>query len=631
MKKIYNKIKLLTFVLLLVGCNNTQSYIQEQYPNIIDIEYTPTKKERCTGWFTDQGAWMGFTIPSTKQWINGFCGPFSLEHRTWIADAVVNVSLKNKELEILPKSTNYIPGEIQIVSKSDEGTITQELFFVDNHTVLIHIQSTANQPLTLSAKNWDEGVILAKDQNKVIAIHPSGEIVRIVFPEQTEISYTEENYEAICNSKDFFVEINHFYKKNENEVSKNNYPSQLNKAKYLKEENKLRWNNYLQAVLRDDMPMEYNRIAVKSVITLISNWQSQKEGLLHDGIVPSHAVGYFMGYWAWDTWKIAVAMAKFTPQLAKDQIRSMFDYQLLDGMVIDCIYSDPEENNQRDSKPPLAAWAVYEVFKQTNDTAFLQEMYYPLVSYHKWWYEKRDHNQNGICEFGSTDGTLEAAAWESGMDNAIRYDNAKMVQNGDDAWSMDQESVDLNAYLAFEYSLLEKIAQIIEQPLDIPQQPIDIANYFFDEEEGYFFDRKLSDGSFVKEFGSDGYTPFWTNIATKEQMDKAIVHFQDPNKFATYIPFPTASADNPKFMPNGYWRGPIWLDQTYFGIKGLRNYGYNELADTYTKQVFDRLDGLTGNAPIHENYDTHTGGRLKAPHFSWSAAHLLMLYEEYGK
>jgi putative isomerase len=55
------------------------------------------------------------------------------------------------------------------------------------------------------------------------------------------------------------------------------------------------------------------------------------------------------------------------------------------------------------------------------------------------------------------------------------------------------------------------------------------------------------------------------------------------------------------------------------------------LADSYTLQVFDRLDGLTGDKPIHENYDTHTGARLKVPHFSWSAAHLLMLYAEYGK
>jgi putative isomerase len=105
----------------------------------------------------------------------------------------------------------------------------------------------------------------------------------------------------------------------------------------------------------------------------------------------------------------------------------------------------------------------------------------------------------------------------------------------------------------------------------------------------------------------------------------------DSTKFATYIPFPTLSADNPKFDPKGYWRGPIWLDQVYFGISGIRKYGYKEEADSFTMQVFDRLNGLKTDAPIHENYGTHTGERLKAPHFSWSAAHLLMLYWEYKK
>nr|WP_227461752.1 hypothetical protein [Odoribacter sp. OF09-27XD] len=69
----------------------------------------------------------------------------------------------------------------------------------------------------------------------------------------------------------------------------------------------------------------------------------------------------------------------------------------------------------------------------------------------------------------------------------------------------------------------------------------------------------------------------------------------------------------------------------YFGISGIRKYGYIKEADTYTDQVFTRLQGLTEGAPIHENYGTHDGGLLKAPHFSWSSAHLLMLYWEYGK
>lgn len=313
--------------------------------------------------------------------------------------------------------------------------------------------------------------------------------------------------------------------------------------------NKERWEGYLTKILRKDMKPEYDRIAVKAVVTLISNWRTHRGGLLHEGIVPSHAAYYFVGFWAWDTWRFSAALAKFDPELAKDNIRAMFDYQQPDGMIIDCIYTDPAENNARDSKPPLVSWAVDEIFTHANDTAFISEMYPQLMAYYKWWYNKRDHNRNGMCEYGSTDGTLEAAAWESGMDNAIRFDDAKMLKNNgaEDAWSMDQESVDLNAYLALECKLLKKFASILGVTFDGPDYSSQVADYFFDKEKGFFFDRRLKDGSFIQEPGCEAYTPLWTEVATADQVKAMLPLLTDTAKFSTYIPFPTVAADNPKY------------------------------------------------------------------------------------
>ena len=310
----------------------------------------------------------------------------------------------------------------------------------------------------------------------------------------------------------------------------------------------------------------------------------------------------------------------------------MFDYQQPNGMIIDCIYPDASENNYRDSKPPLAAWAVNEIYEHTQDLAFVKEMYPKLLKYHKWWYEKRDHDKNHICEFGSVDGTLEAAAWESGMDNAIRFDGTKMLQNGKDAWSTDQESVDLNAYLSLEYTLLKKFAGLLGEPFDLPDYRGLVADYFFDQKDGFFYDRRLdADRSFVREAGCEGYIPFWANIATPKQFAKARKLLDNKKKFSTFIPFPTIAADNPKYNPQGYWRGPIWLDQTYYGIKSYRNYGEKKKADAYTDQVFRNLQGISAGTPIYENYDTHTGKPMQASHFSWSAACLIMMYNDYGK
>ena len=644
MKHKFTKITLLTAVVagFTAACNPASENIptgkRYEFNNILDIAYTPDTLTRCRGWFTDAGSWMGFTLPQKDHWVNGFCGPFSLDmnRRQWMAQSAVTVGYADQANVIFtPDSTCYFPGELYLSASSEEGKIIQRLNFLDASTALLRIHSDAEKELSLTASQWGKEIQVQTDQNTVIARHPSGEIVALTFTPDVSVKGTDNNYQAKINGSehDTYVAIS-FYT-GEKELSAGLQKAQLalsNPQEGLKA-NKERWEGYLTKILRKDMKPEYDRIAVKAVVTLISNWRTHRGGLLHEGIVPSHAAYYFVGFWAWDTWRFPAALAKFDPELAKDNIRAMFDYQQPDGMIIDCIYTDPAENNARDSKPPLVSWAVDEIFTHTNDTAFISEMYPQLMAYYKWWYNKRDHNRNGMCEYGSTDGTLEAAAWESGMDNAIRFDDAKMLKNNgaEDAWSMDQESVDLNAYLALECKLLKKFASILGVTFDGPDYSSQVADYFFDKEKGFFFDRRLKDGSFIQEPGCEAYTPLWTEVATADQVKAMLPLLTDTAKFSTYIPFPTVAADNPKYNPRGYWRGPIWLDQTYFAIRGLRNYGYNKMADEYTLQVFDRLQGLKEGAPIHENYGTHTGELLKAPHFSWSSSHLLMLYDDYGK
>ena len=644
MKHKFTKITLLTAVVagFTAACNPASENIptgkRYEFNNILDIAYTPDTLTRCRGWFTDAGSWMGFTLPQKDHWVNGFCGPFSLDmnRRQWMAQSAVTVGYADQANVIFtPDSTCYFPGELYLSASSEEGKIIQRLNFLDASTALLRIHSDAGKELSLTASQWGKEIQVQTDQNTVIARHPSGEIVALTFTPDVSVKGTDNNYQAKINGSehDTYVAIS-FYT-GEKELSAGLQKAQLalsNPQEGL-QANKERWEGYLTKILRKDMKPEYDRIAVKAVVTLISNWRTHRGGLLHEGIVPSHAAYYFVGFWAWDTWRFSAALAKFDPELAKDNIRAMFDYQQPDGMIIDCIYTDPAENNARDSKPPLVSWAVDEIFTHTNDTAFISEMYPQLMAYYKWWYNKRDHNRNGMCEYGSTDGTLEAAAWESGMDNAIRFDDAKMLKNNgaEDAWSMDQESVDLNAYLALECKLLKKFASILGVTFDGPDYSSQVADYFFDKEKGFFFDRRLKDGSFIQEPGCEAYTPLWTEVATADQVKAMLPLLTDTAKFSTYIPFPTVAADNPKYNPRGYWRGPIWLDQTYFAIRGLRNYGYNKMADEYTLQVFDRLQGLKEGAPIHENYGTHTGELLKAPHFSWSSSHLLMLYDDYGK
>lgn len=635
MKKTYRVCIICFSVLLALGCSS-HTKRNPLFDNILDISYTPDALSNYTfGCFSDMGAWMGFSIPQKEKWVNGFCGPFSFYEYGWKAISIAKVSFLENSSEIfLPDSINYYPGGIYISASLSDKKIEQELIFIDSSTALLHIRPNRTSNLVIENDFGEQHTIERfQVQNRLHFVSSEKEEYVLCFPENTRF----ENGKAICNNVSpdgIYVAILQIFRKNA-EAEKTTLKKKANNIienpqQYI-QANKERWNNYLSAVLRPNMPPKFDRIAAKSVVTLISNWRSAREALFHEGIVPSHAAHYFVGFWAWDSWKHAVALSRFAPMLAKNQVRAIFDYQLENGMVIDCIFPDSTENNYRNSKPPLAAWAVDEIFSQTNDVEFLREMYPKLIKYYEWWYWKRDYNKNGICEFGSTDGTTEAAAWESGMDNAIRFDNAQMLQSYPDAWSFNQESVDLNYFLAFENQLLQKFAQILGVSFEHKDKIANSEDYFFDSEDDFFYDKRIKDYSFVKVKGCEAYIPLWTELATKEQFDKIFPILSDETQFSTYIPFPTVSTDEPEFTLNGYWRGPIWLDQTYFAINGIRKYGKTKEADNYTRQVFDRLEDIKGTAAIHENYDALSGKKLKAAHFSWSAVHLLLLYEEYGK
>jgi len=331
-----------------------------------------------------------------------------------------------------------------------------------------------------------------------------------------------------------------------------------------------------------------------------------------------------------------VGLSYYDADLAKNQIKAMFDFQSEDGFVVDCVYRDTtiEAHNYRDTKPPLSVWAVVKIFEKDNDLEFVKEMYPKLKKYHSWWYNKRDHDKDGLCEYGSTDGTLIAAKWESGMDNAIRFDDSKILKNEESAYSLDQESVDLNAYLYAEKLYLAQLAEAIQENQDVNVYKneakilkIRIQNQFYDSVDGWFYDTNLEGSNFIKGEGSEGWIALWANAATQDQAEAVKIKMMNPEKFYTKVPFQTMSADHPKFNPlNGYWRGPNWLDQAYFGVKGLRNYGFNNEADRATVKILEGAEGVLGKGKsIRENYHPITGEGLNAQNFSWSAAHIIML------
>lgn len=683
--------------------------------------------------FVDLGAWHGYYQPEYEKYsmYGGFAGPFYLaeEYAANLSDSFSKIEIINKltnEKYDLSKSEakfDYIPGKLVQNYNLKDFNLTLELIFVTNRTALIKTTITnktdkdLNISLNWSGKlynklgKWNEknkeynyitlNNSLKKSENGVIVDFKEKRLVwdylvsddtqfeiRHSLPVKTKIKnniYKSELEKSIViPPKDELVTYtteSYTFTKDEAKKEKKLVEDIIeNGNKYFVENNK-RWQDYIDKTVKTtDINSKYDIAAVKSINTLITNWRSPAGAIKHDGITPSVSYKWFNGFWAWDSWKQAVATANFNEELAKNNIRALFDYQITKddnlrpqdaGVIIDAIFYNKDEDrdgdggnwNERNSKPALAAWAVWEVYKVSEDKEFLKEMYPKLKEYHNWWYTNRDFDKNGIAEYGgmvhrlnnTPEEIILAAAWESGMDNAVRFDvegsgagdiGVKVLENKDSkgnlvGYSINQESVDLNSFLYAEKVYLSNMAEILGLPKEKKEYLASakkvkeyVNKNMFDEKTGYYYDLQIDEAGNKKLLvnrgkGTEGYIPLWANLATKKEAKRVVENVMDENVMNTYLPFPTSAKDNPKYNPVKYWRGPVWLDQAYFGIIGLNNYGYKKEAKDLSVKLFENSEGLLTDGVIRENYNPETGEGLHCSNFSWSASVYYLIYKDF--
>ena len=645
----------LLFILLLFFAAVSCKKATAPFSNVIDLKNSPSyPTDEGLYAFFDLGGWMGFALSDDKT-KTGFAGPYilGLEYGVWASNNFASLDLISKNGNSLLTNLNYseqeyFPGKLENQLHFEDIHLVSNLIFTSDKSLIISttITNNGNQNLKFTPQwkgeifhqigrliNNDTQLITLMDNKQKIYLSPiSDEMFKI---HSDSNKYTISLNNIILKPKEtktYSIEIQ--YHPNQKKLQK---PISKTDVSQATKDNQLRWDKYLEITKTNSLSKEEKLILTKSICTLINNWKSAAGALRHDGLFPSYHYKWFQGFWSWDSWKHAVALVKIDVELAKNQVRAMYDYQNKDGMIADCIFRDTtiEKHNWRDTKPPLSSWAIWEIYKKTQDTTFLNEMYPKLVRYHNWWYVFRDYDNDGLCEYGSTDGSLIAAKWESGMDNAIRFDNCKIVEGSD--YSINTESVDLNSYLAKEKEYLSKMAKVLklsehtkwEQEFNTLSDRI--RNNFYDKKSGYFYDIDRENGEFLNNaLGPEGWTPIWCEIATKEQTDKVIEYMMDTTRFNTTVPLPTIDVSNPKFDPqNGYWRGPVWLDQLWFGVDGLHKYGYAKEASLLKNKVINNCEGLNkAGISIRENYHPLTGEGLNAEHFSWSAAHLILLITE---
>jgi hypothetical protein len=163
-------------------------------------------------------------------------------------------------------------------------------------------------------------------------------------------------------------------------------------------------------------------------------------------------------------------------------------------------------------------------------------------------------------------------------------------------------------------------------------QALSKANYskkFWNEELEFFvsYDQREDQQIFHKEIG--GIIALFGNVATKEQAKKIVAFLSGIHERGYYL-CPSFDIDSPLFDSKRYWRGPIWPQMNWMIYHGLKNYGYDQLADVVKSDLIHLVRELGFSEYFESNKETASklekgyGGN----NFSWTASTIISFFNQ---
>ena len=340
---------------------------QEEFRDVLDFKFTPLNAEdRPPALFSDMGAWHGYGLPQDPALWGGFSGPFLLsrDNGIWLSQCYsqLQFSINGNYLDLAQASSAQLyslPGKLIQEFQFPQLEIRFDLLFNSSRTALcqVNVTNTSSETIHLNwswkGKSWlANSTSMVKGESLITNFEDGDDLVQLTFPHGTEIDLSDEKaYRAVLKAVDLAPERSHrscllqtvLLNPKESEVENSFNATALTNPTPDIDHNHKRWRTYQENILESGRPIRdstHRMMAMKALVTMVSNWRSAGGSLHHAGLFPSVTRKWFHGFWAWDSWKHAAALALFAPDLAEDQIRAMFDYQNEEGMIPDCIFRD---------------------------------------------------------------------------------------------------------------------------------------------------------------------------------------------------------------------------------------------------------------------------------------------------
>lgn len=302
--------------------------------------------------------------------------------------------------------------------------------------------------------------------------------------------------------------------------------------------------------------------------------------------------------WLWDSAFNSVGLKYISKDLAEDAVRAVFSAQGEDGFIP---HMTAPQGHSDITQAPVLAWAVVELYREFQDDALAKELYDKLEAYLMWDMKMRDENGNGLLEWEVDPTSADCRCGESGMDNTPRFDHATMA-----------DCIDFSSFMANEMRCMKRLAEILKKDEDVQKWGSLynktkglINSVLWDEEDQFYYDKRLTDESFVKVKSVASFLPLFAGVATKEQAAALVEHLKNPQEFGTKFMIPTVSASDATYKTMDMFRGTVWLNFNYLIAQGLDEYGYFELADEIRESTIETVKKwYMSDGVIYEFYDS---------------------------
>jgi hypothetical protein len=357
---------------------------------------------------------------------------------------------------------------------------------------------------------------------------------------------------------------------------------------------------------------KYERMYAHAITTLNSLCLRGEGGYTGTKRIPYTTKNGIGNAFFWDTSFTSVGLREIDPALAQEAISCFTENAGPRGSLPGTLC---DSHRAGEGQAPIMSWASWLIYQRGRDKNWLSRVYPALAGNNRFWF-KYHASPRGLCQYFNA-GQI--------ADDDARFDS---IQGDKRNWTLEGfESPDLNAFLVMDCRSLAAMADELGKPDEAKKwrdQADHLAHQIVDTmyfpADAIFADVKTGSHEKLSDVKTPNmFLPLWAGTPLDKDQIKSVIeqHMLNPKEFYRDLPFPSLSYDNPKYEPEGYWRGRIWPHIVYWMIQTMWRQGYEKEAE----QTADRLLKMFDKTPwLHENYESSQGGGIGCPDYNWTCA-----------